>query len=53
MKNGSGRACPKFSVKTYASVYNGLLGLIEETLRHPYHGSRLEEQLGRWAHEGW
>ena len=52
-RNGTGKSLPKFSAKAYASIYNGLLGLIEETLRHPYHGPRLNEQLGRWAREGW
>ena len=30
-----------------------LLALIEETLRNTYHGPRLEDQLARWAREGW
>ena len=52
-RNGTGKALPKFSAKAYASIYNEVLGLIEETLQHPYHGPRLGEQLGRWAQEGW
>ena len=52
-RNGTGKSLPKFSAKAYASIYNGLLALIKETLRHPYHGPRLAEQLGHWAREGW
>ena len=52
-KNGTGNSFSKFSVKDYSSIYNALLVLIEETLKHTYHGSQLAEQLGSWAHEGW
>ncbi|KAI6004881.1 hypothetical protein EDD15DRAFT_2359797 [Pisolithus albus] len=52
-KNGTGKWFPKFSAKAYASIYNALLGLIEETSKNPYHGPRLSEQLACWAREGW
>ena len=52
-RSGTGKSLLKFSAKAYASIYNRLLALIEETLRHPYHGPRLGEQLSHWAREGW
>ena len=52
-KNGTGNLFPMFSAKDYSSIYNALLALIEETSGHVYHGSRLAEQLGSWACEGW
>ncbi|KAI5995117.1 hypothetical protein EDD15DRAFT_2366042 [Pisolithus albus] len=39
-KNGTGKWFPKFSAKAYASIYNAILALIEETSRNPYHGPR-------------
>jgi len=52
-RNGTGKRFPKFSAKMYASIYNALLSLIEETLRDAYHGPRLNDQLAHWAREGW
>ena len=52
-KDSTGNTFPKFSAKDYSSIYNALLVLIEETLKHAYHGARLAEQLGSWVHEGW
>ena len=52
-RSGTGKNSPKFSAKAYVSIYSTLLGLIEELLRDPYHGRRLEDQLARWAWEGW
>ncbi|KAI6010462.1 hypothetical protein EDC04DRAFT_2610200 [Pisolithus marmoratus] len=53
VKSGTGKWFLKFSAKSYVSVYNVLLALIEETLKNPDHGPQLSEQLGHWVHEGW
>jgi len=48
-RNSTGKRFLKFSAKTYASIYNALLSLIEETLRDAYHGPHLNDRLARWA----
>lgn len=52
-KDGTGQNIPKFSSKSYSSIYLGMLSLIDGISSDPYHGPRLEERLSRWARDGW
>ena len=44
---------PQFSGKAYNSIFHGMMKILQEILRHPYHGARLTQQLSQWAIEGW
>ncbi|KAG1749455.1 hypothetical protein EDB19DRAFT_1904557 [Suillus lakei] len=52
-KNGHGKSYPKFSTKEYSPIYCQMLKMINEILRHAYHGPKLVVQLQDWAEAGW
>ncbi|KAI6142015.1 hypothetical protein BKA82DRAFT_4361475 [Pisolithus tinctorius] len=52
-KNGTGKTMPQFSGKAYNSIFHGMMKVLNDILRNPYHSARLRDQLSQWAKEGW
>ncbi|KAG9309408.1 hypothetical protein JVU11DRAFT_10659 [Chiua virens] len=54
-KNGAStlKMIPQFSGKEYRSTFQAMVKMLNEVLRHPYHGQKLRKQLNQWAQEGW
>ncbi|KIN99145.1 hypothetical protein M404DRAFT_155717, partial [Pisolithus tinctorius Marx 270] len=52
-KNGTGKTMPQFSSKAYNSIFHGMMKVLNDILRNPYHSARLRDQLSQWAKEGW
>ncbi|KAF8431752.1 hypothetical protein L210DRAFT_3507708 [Boletus edulis BED1] len=54
-KNGAVtlKTIPQFSGKEYRSTFLTMSKMLNEILRHPYHGRKLRKQVGKWGEEGW
>ncbi|KAF8123082.1 hypothetical protein EV363DRAFT_1404164 [Boletus edulis] len=54
-KNGAAtlKMIPQFSGKEYRSTFLTMSKMLNEILRHPYHGRKLCKQVGKWGEEGW
>ncbi|KAF8425725.1 hypothetical protein L210DRAFT_3653115 [Boletus edulis BED1] len=54
-KNGAVtlKTIPQFSGKEYRSTFLTMSKMLNEILRHPYHGRKLHKQVGKWGEEGW
>ncbi|KAF8440990.1 hypothetical protein L210DRAFT_873264 [Boletus edulis BED1] len=54
-KNGAVtlKTIPQFSGKEYRSTFLTMSKMLNEILRHPYHGRKLCKQVRKWGEEGW
>ena len=51
--SGLAKSIPQFSGKAYSSIYHGLLSMVDQVMKHKYHGPKLQQQLLQWGQKAW